>query len=74
MSVSMKSLGLDRLSPAERMLLAEELWESVAANPDDLPLTEAQRTDLEDRLEAYRDDPKAGSDWETVEARLRSGS
>ena len=60
MSASIKSLGLDRLSLAERILLVEELWDSIAAWQD-----------LQRRLDAYRDDPKAGTPWEEVRARLR---
>jgi putative addiction module component (TIGR02574 family) len=70
MSVSMKSLGLDQLSVEERMLLAEELWDSVAVTPEDVPVTSAQKQDLQRRLEAYKDNPKAGSPWEEVKARL----
>lgn len=71
MASSMKSLGLDRLSPAERILLAEELWNSLADDAEAVTLTDAQRQDLQRRLGAYRDDPKAGSPWEDVKARLR---
>ena len=70
-AVSMRAFGLDRLTPAERVRLAEELWDSIRADSDDLPLPDAQRADLQRRLDAYRDDPQASSDWETVEARLR---
>ena len=64
MTASMKSLGLDRLSVAERILLVEELWDSVAGSDEAAPLTDAQRQDLQRRLDAYRDDPRAGSPWE----------
>ncbi|MEX0718899.1 MAG: addiction module protein [Planctomycetaceae bacterium] len=73
MSVSMKSLGLDRLTPDERIALAEELWESIAVLPQPPSMTDAQRADLERRLDAYRNDPQAGSSWEEVKARIRSG-
>jgi putative addiction module component (TIGR02574 family) len=71
MVVSMKSLGIDELSLAERILLVEEIWDSIAAHPEVVPLTEAQRQDLQRRLDAYRDNPKAGSPWEEVKARLQ---
>lgn len=68
----MKALGLDRLDAADRLRLAEELWDSVAAESEaPFDLTEAHRHDLQRRLDAYRDDPKAGSTWEVVKARLR---
>ena len=70
MPVSIKSLGLDRLSVAERILLVEELWDSITATPEEVTLSETHRDDLQRRLDAYRDDPKAGSPWEEVRARL----
>ena len=71
MSTSMTALGLDRFSLAERILLVEELWDSIAASPGALTLSEAHMRDLQRRLDACREQPKAGSPWEEVKARLR---
>jgi putative addiction module component (TIGR02574 family) len=70
MSPTLKSLGLDQLSVAERILLVEEIWDSIAAEAESLPLTEAQHHDLKRRVAAYEANPKAGSHWEEVKARL----
>jgi putative addiction module component (TIGR02574 family) len=70
----MSSIPLEeimRLPVKERLQLAEAIWESVRTNPDAVPLTEAQRAELDRRLEAYRTDPDAGDDWETVLDRIR---
>ena len=40
-------LKLSELSVAERIQLAEDLWDSVAADTGELPLTDAQRAELE---------------------------
>jgi len=74
MSATMKSLGLDQLSVAERILLVEEIWDSIAATPEANPLTDLHKQDLQRRLDAYRDDPKAGSPWDEVKARLQGHS
>jgi putative addiction module component (TIGR02574 family) len=37
--------------------MAEDLWDSVAESDEVLELTEAQRAELDRRLEAHRDDP-----------------
>jgi putative addiction module component (TIGR02574 family) len=37
-------------------------------------LTEAQRTELERRLNDYKKDPKAGSTWHEVKARILNRS
>ena len=34
MSPTLKSLGLDQLSVAQRILLVEEIWDSIALYPD----------------------------------------
>ena len=59
---------------AERILLVEELWDSIAATPEAVSLTEVQEKDLRHRLQAYRENPGAGSPWEEVKARLQGGS
>jgi putative addiction module component (TIGR02574 family) len=51
------------LTPTERVQLADDLWESLAEEPEVLPLTEVQAEELDRRLEAYRKDPSAGIPW-----------
>jgi putative addiction module component (TIGR02574 family) len=70
MSQTLKALGIDQLSVAQRILLVEEIWDSIAAEAEDMPLTEPQRHDLAHRLGAYNDNPDAGSSWEDIKARL----
>ncbi len=74
MSPTLKSLGIDRLSVAQRIKLVEEIWDSIAAEPEQIPLTEPQKQDLQRRLAAYEANPKAGSSWQEVKARLRGQS
>jgi putative addiction module component (TIGR02574 family) len=66
MSPTLKALGIDQLSVAQRVLLVEEIWDSIAEEEEEIPLTEAQRIDLQRRVAAYETDPKAGSSWEEV--------
>jgi putative addiction module component (TIGR02574 family) len=73
MSPTLKTLGIDQMSVAERILLVEEIWDSIAVEAE-VPLTESQRQDLQRRIAAYEANPKAGSSWEEVKARLRSKS
>ena len=70
MSPTLKSLGIDQMTVAQRVLLVEEIWDSIAAEAEKQPLTEAQETDLKRRIAAYEADPKAGSPWPEVKARL----
>lgn len=59
------------LSVSERILLVEDIWDSIAEVPDEIPLTEAQKKELDSRLEAYRQNPAAGSPWAEVRKRIR---
>jgi putative addiction module component (TIGR02574 family) len=59
-----------RLSVAERIQLVEDLWDSIAAESDALPLTEAQRQEIDRRLAAHARDPQSAIPWEEVRARL----
>jgi putative addiction module component (TIGR02574 family) len=63
-------VDISQLSIAERIQLAEDLWDSILERQDELPLTDAQKQELERRLEGYRQDPTAGSSWEAVKQRL----
>ena len=62
-----------KLSPEERMQLAEDLWDSVAADPQHLPgLTPEQSAEIERRLESHRSDPGSAITWDEVRSRLWS--
>jgi putative addiction module component (TIGR02574 family) len=55
---------------SERVKLAQDIWESVAAVPDSVPLSQADRDELDRRLAAYQANPSAGSPWAEVRDRL----
>jgi putative addiction module component (TIGR02574 family) len=63
-------LKLSELTVAERIQLAEDLWDSVAADTGELPLTDAQRAELESRLTDFQRDPSSGESWEVVRERI----
>jgi putative addiction module component (TIGR02574 family) len=64
-------LKLSELTVAERIQLAEDLWDSIAADTGDLPLTDAQKAELELRLADFERDPGAGEAWEVVRERIQ---
>jgi putative addiction module component (TIGR02574 family) len=68
MSVSMKDLGIDQLPIEDRIALVQEIWDGIAAAPDQLPLTEAQREELERRLAAHEASPGDVVPWDEVKA------
>ncbi len=44
----------------------------ASSMPESLPLTEAQKQELDRRLQAYRQQPESTISWEEVKKRLRS--
>ncbi len=59
-----------KLTVAERIQLAEDLWDSIVAKPDALPLTDAQQAEIERRLAEHDRDPESAIPWEEARARL----
>ncbi len=59
------------LPVAERMRLVEAIWDSIAAVPDALPLTQWQKDELDRRLVEFEADPDSGATLEEVFARIR---
>jgi putative addiction module component (TIGR02574 family) len=59
------------LSVAERLQLVEDLWDSIATEPEVMELTDAQKEDLDRRMAEHRPDPGSAIPWEEVRARLR---
>ena len=61
--------ALLELPPAERIELAEALWDSIG--PEEMPpLTEEQKQELARRLAEHERDPSTAVPWEEVRARL----
>ena len=60
------------LTPAERIELAQELWDSIPPASNDLPpLTAEQKAEIERRLAEHERDPGRAASWEEVQARLQ---
>ena len=57
-------IDISRLTPAERLQLVEELWDSLA--PADIPLTPAQAEEVDRREALHRADPSRGRPWREV--------
>jgi putative addiction module component (TIGR02574 family) len=61
---------ISQISVADRLSLIDLLWDSMAENPDLLPVPEAQQQELDRRLANLESDPAAGSSWEAMKARI----
>ncbi len=58
------------MSPAERLRHVQDLWDKIAAKPDDVPVTEEMRAELRRRLAEHEASPSDTVSWEDVKARL----
>lgn len=54
----------------DRVELVDAVWESIAAEGYEPPLSESQSAELQRRLEEHRQNPASGIPWETVRAEL----
>ena len=63
--------GLQDLPLERRLQLVEDLWDSIAADQSALPLTTAQRHELDRRLAAYEADGNVGRMAHDVLAEIR---
>jgi putative addiction module component (TIGR02574 family) len=60
------------LSISERILLAEQLWDSVRTKSDEIEITPEQTKLLESRLAALESDGDLGDSWDNVKARIEN--
>ena len=70
------AVRIESLSKDERLDLLERLWDSLSATPDEVPVTQAQRAELDRRSAALdRDVEKRralGVPWDEVVRQLRA--
>ena len=63
-------IDIQALSPAQRLELIELLWDSLAATPEAIPFTDAQRAELDRRLDELDREGPIGIPAEEVLNRL----
>jgi putative addiction module component (TIGR02574 family) len=68
MPPTLQALGIDRLSIEDRIALAMAIWDSIAAEPHRPLLTEAQRQELQRRLDDHQANPDDVVPWEQIKA------
>ncbi len=60
------------LSVAERIQLVEDIWDTIADTPEEVPLTDEKKAELDRRLEAHQQNPDEAIPGDTVLKRIRS--
>jgi putative addiction module component (TIGR02574 family) len=67
----MGTIDIARLSPEQRLELLEQIWDSLATNPESVPVTAAQREELERRLDELDRVGPVGIPWDEVLRKVR---
>jgi putative addiction module component (TIGR02574 family) len=68
MSPTLQALGIDRLSVPERIALAQAIWDSIPEEAHPSLLTEAQRQELQRRIDDHEANPDDVIPWEQIKA------
>lgn len=64
--------ALLKLPVSERLRLVEAIWDSIAAHPEAIALSDSEREELDRRWAECLQNPDVGSPWSEVKARLIS--
>ncbi len=72
MTISLKDLGIDKLNLDHRLVLAQEIWNTIPVDSADVPLTESQRTELDRRLADHEANPNDVVSWQDAQSAIRS--
>lgn len=57
----------------ERIRLVELIWDSIAAVPDEIPVSDELKAELDVRLAEFEAHPDAGLPWDEVRERIVQG-
>lgn len=58
------SKQLSKLNKNEKLLLVEALWDSIAADPDNLDIPDHHKSILDQRLESLETDISNATSWD----------
>ncbi|MBI5215141.1 MAG: addiction module protein [Ignavibacteriae bacterium] len=59
---------IKKLSIPERLLIVEEIWDSIAQENQSFELTQGQHDELDRRIESLKENPTQGRTWEEIKS------
>lgn len=62
---------ISRLELSEKLLLVEDIWDSIAASNSEIPMPEWQKQELSKRYKEYQEGALGLHDWKSVHEDLR---
>ena len=63
---------VSRLGLAEKLLLVEDLWDSIALSNSELSLSDWQKKELDERYKEYKTGKQSLHDWKSVHEGLKN--
>ena len=63
---------IKKLNLAEKLLLVEDIWDSIAQGNSELPMPECQKRELDKRYQDYKAGGQNLHDWQSVHEDLRN--
>ena len=62
------SSEIRKLSIPERILLVEDIWDSIASENEAFELSPAQKGELDKRSQSFQTNPSQGRSWQEIKA------
>ena len=62
--------GIDQLSAPEKILLVEDLWDSIAADQSNVPIPDSHVQELDRRLKRHKTEPGELLSLEDLQRRI----
>ena len=63
---------IDDLGLSEKLILVEDIWNSIARNNAEIPMPEWQKSELDKRYREYKEGKLKLRDWEGVHEEIRN--
>ena len=63
---------ISKLNLAQKLLLIEDVWDSIAQGNSELPLSEWQKRELDKRHKEYKAGEQTLHDWQSVHEEIRN--
>ena len=70
--MTLNGISVFDLSPSEKLQLVEDLWDDLATTPEDIPVHDWQKAELDRRKANLAANPASGLTWEEVKRQVRS--
>ncbi len=63
---------INKLNLSEKLLLIEDVWDSIAQSNSELPMLEWQKQELDKRYKEYKAGAQNLHDWQSIHEEIRN--